>query len=93
MDIEKVLAEVSPERLKLVAELHVRHFENLLQIGGRNVNVTECLYYKGLWTTAVQQLSAGVMWQDLPEYVRDEYLDAAYCGEYDKELGIDTSGI
>ena len=98
MDIEKILAQTSPERLKLVAILHVNYFQDLLRGDDRNISTVECGYYLGLWRMALQQLTSGAQWQDLPEHIRDEYVDALCSGDYDKEFGgfcnlVDTSRI
>lgn len=91
VDMETRLAQVPPANLQHVAEMHVRHFDVLIQRGGSDVNVAECRFYAQLWRDALRHLAAGVTWKGLPALIRQEYLDAAYSGEYDKELGIEEA--
>lgn len=89
-DLETQLAQVPPANLAHVAEMHVRHFDALLHCDRRSdVNAVECAFYAGLWRDALRHLAAGVTWKGLPTLIRQEYLDAAYSGEFDKELGIE----
>ncbi len=91
-DLETQLAQVPPANLAHVAEMHVRHFDALLRCDRRSgINPSECRFYAGLWREALRHLMAGVTWKGLPTLIRQEYLDAACSGEYDKELGIDTA--
>ncbi len=86
--------KTTPERIVLVAQEHVRRFENLISIGSdetqsrsHNIRVGECRQYLAIWQSIVRK---GGKLSDLTLSEKGEVEDAYYDGSYDhifKETG------
>ena len=77
---------LSAETVLALAATHISHFSEMINLGGRGVNVPECQYYRALWTEMRTVVSRG---QQLGSEHLGELHDAVTSREYDGLLTSD----
>lgn len=78
---QKVLATLSVDTQKKIAQAHIDLYERRISSGSAMVRVSECSQYKEIWKDGLAELNAG---RPLTAQATAELLDYIYTGAFEQ---------